>query len=104
VGWLLVVVLLMALLVIILAIGVFGTAEDEIGMVAVISPGGKGDHAEVLDKEGHLKGYGVRRFDGSWRFFRIDGSTLDVISGPQVSERTADGQSTRIILEPRRQK
>lgn len=101
-GWLLVVVVLMALLLILLAVGVFSTPEDDVGLVAVISPGGKGDYAEVLDKEGHLKGYGVRRFDGSWRFFRIDGSTLDVISGPKVVEK--DGQLTRIILEPRRQK
>ena len=102
-GWLLVVLLLVVLLLIILAVGVFRTAEDDAGLVAVISPG-NGDHAEVFDKEGYQKGYGIRRSDGSWGFFRTDGSALDVISGPQVVEKTADGQLTRITLEPRREK
>jgi hypothetical protein len=104
VGWLLVVLLLLILLLIILAVAVFRTTEDDVGLVAVIPAGGSRDRAEILDKEGYQKGYGIRRSDGSWGFFRTDGSTLDVISGPKVVEKTADGQLTRIILEPRREK
>ena len=103
-GWLLVIVLLLVLLLIILGVAVFSTAREDGGLVAVISPRGKGDRAEVFDTEGYQKGYGIRRSDGSWGFFRTDGSILDVISGPPIIEKTADGQLTRIVLEPRRQK
>lgn len=103
-GWLLVVLLLVALLLIVLAIGVFRTVEDDVGLVAVISTSGSRDRTEVLDKEGHEKGYGIRRSDGSWAFFRTDGSRLDVISRTELTEKSADGQLTRIVLQPRRGK
>jgi hypothetical protein len=96
--------LLLALLLIILAIGVFSTAGGKVGLVAVIPPGGKGDRAEVLDREGHQKGYGIRRSDGSWDYFHMDGSSLDVISRRELTEKGLDGELTRIVLQPRRGK
>jgi hypothetical protein len=102
--WLLGGLFLLVLLLIILAVGVFRTAEDEVGLVAVIPAGGNRDRAQVLDKEGHLKGYGIRSPDGSWGFFRTDGSRLDVISRTELTEKSAEGQFTRIILQPRRGK
>ena len=103
-GWLLGGLLLLAILLIILAVGVFRTAEDDTGLVAVIAADGSGDHAEVLDKEGHQKGYGIRRSDGSWDFFHRDGSRLDMESRPELIGKSADDQLTRIVLQPRRGK
>ena len=102
--WILGALLLLVSLLIILAVGVFRTAEDDVSLVAVIPAGGSRDRAEVLDKEGHQKGYGIRRSDGSWDYFHPDGSRLDVISKPEPIEGSVDGQLTRIILAPRRGK
>ena len=103
-GWALLILLLLVFVLIILGVAVFSTAREDGGLVAVISPRGKGDRAEIFDTEGYQKGYGIRRSDGSWGFFRTDGSILDVVSGPPVIEKTADGQLTKIMLEPRHQK
>jgi hypothetical protein len=100
--WLVGGLLLLALLMIVLAVGVFGTTEDDVGLVAVIPVGGRGDRAEIFDREGHRKGYGVRRPDGSWAFFDKDGSSLDVIPRPDVVEKYTGDEATRIILQPRR--
>ena len=102
--WLVGGLLLLVLLLIILAVGVFRTAEDDAGLVAVFPGGASRDRAQVLDKEGHLKGYGIRSSDGAWDFFRTDGSRLDVISMTELTENSADSQLTRIVLQPKRGK
>ncbi len=102
--WLVGGLLLLGVLLILLAVGVFGTSEVDAGLVAVIPVGGREDRAEVFDKEGRRKGYGTRRPDGSWDFFGEDDSRLDVAPGPETLARPMGNEARRIILQPRRGK
>ena len=103
--WLVGGLLLLAFLLIVLAVGVFGTAEkNDGGLVAVIPLSGKGDQAEIFDREGHRKGYGIRRPDGSWDFFHEDGSRLGVVAKPEMIEKQTSNEGARVILQPRREK
>ena len=103
--WLIGGLLLLILVSVLAAVGVFGAPQNRAALVAVIPIGGRGDRAEILDRAGNWKGYGVRRPDGSWDFFAEDDSKLDVVAKPDGGVTGLKGNEVaRIVLQPRRGK
>ncbi len=95
--------LLLALILVLIAAGVFGSSERGPELVAVLPLGGRGDRADILDRVGNWRGYGIRRSDGSWDFFDKDNSKMDLIPAPHGST-TPGHEAMRIILQPRPEK
>jgi hypothetical protein len=59
-----------------LAIGIFGTVENDRGLVFVTSADGISDWGDILDMAGRKRGYGIRRANGSWGLHALDGTPL----------------------------
>jgi hypothetical protein len=58
------------------ALGVFGTADDDRGLVFVTASGGIADQGDIVDKDGRQMGYGIRGDDGAWSLYSLDGVQL----------------------------
>ena len=73
------------------AVGLFGTAEDDRGLVFVTASGGISDRGDVLDRAGRKVGYGTRRQDGAWDVYFLDGSRIGQVA-PRVGMQLPAGK------------